>query len=364
MFTFGIEHEVAFLNKDNHFVDWSVINFAELNQIINQLPLYTDDYSLYIGDAKIREKRWYLEGIERFNNNGDFIHFDPKGIEIRTTIHSSISSTIEELTQSFSLLRSITKNHGLTPVLISFNPYQTHYSYQPPLNAYELKLRQDDNGYQMEHLAMLTYGPDLNIGQQGLSFESLLDLSYKLIAYSPYIIPFSFSSPFYNGQLWQGRSVRSFFRAAQRPTVRLYVDKNTLLATNNMPPFVNLARIPSEIGRLEFKAFDSCDNFLIYAGLLALLKGLLLDKTLSERASIADTTLYQHVAKLGFDDEAIALKAKQIIMAAETALGIDEDAQLLQPLKRMLQQRQTPADTMIAQFKKTHSITHVLQQSY
>ena len=102
---FGIEHEVAFLNKEDTFVDFSCTAFDDFDQIIETLPLYPQDYpQLRIGDAGIKVKRWYIEGFERFRDSEKPIDCMPKGIEIRTTIHSNIQNTLSELTQSFRLL--------------------------------------------------------------------------------------------------------------------------------------------------------------------------------------------------------------------------------------------------------------------
>ncbi|MBW4494595.1 MAG: hypothetical protein KME26_16215 [Oscillatoria princeps RMCB-10] len=218
MFTFGIEHEVAFLDSAGLFVDWTTATFADLDHIIAQLPLYPSDYpQLYVGDAVIRKKRWYIEGIERFSETGAPLHFDPKGIEIRTTIHPSIQGAVEELRHNFACLRALAEACGFTAVLTSFNPYQTKYIYAPPLNNYEQELRRDDPTYQTEHVAMLTYGPDLNLALADMSAAAAIDTGRKLTAYSPYITSFSYSSPFYAGQLWEGLSVRTFIRTGIRP---------------------------------------------------------------------------------------------------------------------------------------------------
>lgn len=37
------------------------------------------------------------------------------------------------------------------------------------------------------------------------------------------------------------------------------------------PSLTKPARLPAEVGRIEFKACDSCDDFALYAALLALL---------------------------------------------------------------------------------------------
>src|SRR5947209_4822631 len=98
MFCFGIEHEVAFLNKEGRFADYSCTKFADFNQIIERLPIYSSDYpTLRTGGDGIRKKRWYIEGFERFADSEKIIEYIPKGIEIRTTIHSDIHSAVTEL---------------------------------------------------------------------------------------------------------------------------------------------------------------------------------------------------------------------------------------------------------------------------
>ena len=64
MFHYGIEHEVAFLDNAGNFADFSRTKFADFNQIVERLPIYKEDYpDLRIGDAGIKEKRWYIEGL-------------------------------------------------------------------------------------------------------------------------------------------------------------------------------------------------------------------------------------------------------------------------------------------------------------
>ena len=171
-FSFGIEHEVAFLNREGEFADFSRTTFDDFNQIIEELPLYPQDYpQLRIGDAGIKKKRWYIEGFERFEDSEKVVDCVPKGIEIRTTIHSSIKDTISELTESFHLLTDIASSFGFTPVLVSFNPFHTVFEPDPPLNAYEIKRRQASPEKQTAHIPMLTYGPDLNLSVKGLTTE-------------------------------------------------------------------------------------------------------------------------------------------------------------------------------------------------
>ena len=364
MFYFGIEHEVAFLNHEGKFADFSRTKFADFNQIVEKLPTYPSDYpQLRVGDAGIKEKRWYIEGFERFEDSENVIECVPKGIEIRTTINSTIQNAINELSESFSLLHETAADFGFSPVLVSFNPYYAVFEPQPPLNDYEIKRRQTSPEKQTAHIPMLTYGPDLNISVSGLSTEGVIDIGRKLTYYSPYIVPFSYSSPFYQGTLWDGLSVRTFIRTGKRPAVMVFVEKPEQLI-NSVPSLTKIARIPAEVGRIEFKAFDSCDDFRIYAALLALLKGLVLDKTLLGRATIPDAEKHQISAKEGFDNQDILATARQVLQASEVALADDPDVELLAPLKVMLEKRETPAHKLIEVFNRVGSIQEALLHTY
>ncbi|MEH2319650.1 glutamate--cysteine ligase [Nostoc sp.] len=364
MFLFGIEHEVAFLNKEGKFADFSHTKFADFNQIIERLPTYPSDYpQLRVGDAGIKMKRWYIEGFERFADSDEVIDCHAKGIEIRTTIHSNIQGAITELSESFHLLREVAANFDLSPVLVSFNPYNPVFEPQPPLNDYEIKQLQAYPDEQTANIHMVTYGPDLNISMAHLSTEDVIDIGRKLTYYSPYIVPFSYSSPFYMGALWDGLSVRTFIRTGKRPAALVFIQEQEQLI-NSIPSLTKIARIPAEVGRIEFKACDSCDDFFIYAALLALLKGLVLDETLLGRATVPDAALHQLSAKEGFDNEDIFGNATKVLQAAEVALEDDPDVQYLTPLKVLLAKRKTRSHELIEMFHRLSSIEEVIRQTY
>ncbi|MEM6752952.1 MAG: glutamate--cysteine ligase [Cyanobacteria bacterium P01_C01_bin.38] len=364
MFHFGIEHEVAFIDNAGKFADFSSVKFADFNQIVEKLPVYKDDYpELRIGDAGIKQKRWYIEGFERFADSEKVIECVPKGIEIRTTINPDIHSAIAELSESFRLLKETAAQYGFSPTLISFNPHYDAFVPNPPLNEYEAKRRQASPEKQTANIPMLTYGPDLNISMLGLSTERIIDIGKKLTYYSPYIIPFSYSSPFYQGRLWEGFSVRTFVRTGRRPAAMVFLGKQEELI-KSIPSLTKIARIPAEIGRIEFKAFDSCGDFSIYAGLLALLKGIVLDESLPGRAIVPDAEKHQVSAQEGFDNEEIFTNAKLILKSVETVLENDPDVDLLAPLKTFIEKRETPAHELIRLYRNTNSIEATLKQTY
>ncbi len=364
MFTFGIEHEVAFLNREGQFADFASTSFAEFEAIIAKLPTYAGDYPwLHVGDAGIRVKRWYIEGLERFDASGKLIDHLSKGIEIRTTPHPTIQGAIDELTQSFRILYETVVESGFSPVLTSFHPYRSEFVPDPPFNAFEEAQLQISPEDLTSPFSLLTYGPDINMSMQSMTTSAMIDIGHKFTYYSPYIIPFTYSSPFIEGHLWGGLSVRTFLRSGLRPATLVFLAHADELL-DSVPSLTKLARIPGEVGRIEFKGCDSCDDFTIYAGICALLKGLALDTTLSGRALTPDVPLHQRSAFQGFSNTDISAGALAVLDAVRRALGADEDAQFLDPLYFMLQEGLTPAHRMIDTFQMTGSVGVALSKTY
>ncbi|GIW06544.1 MAG: hypothetical protein KatS3mg060_1349 [Dehalococcoidia bacterium] len=334
MVRFGIEHEVAFLCADGRFADWTTIRFADLDALIRPLPRFDSDYPmLRIGDLGIKEKRWYIEGYERYDDEGRYLETAPKGIEIRTTIAPSIAAAIEELSTSFDVLAREAAAVGLEPVWIALNPVRERFVPVPPLRAWEEARRASSPEKRTAEIPMLTYGPDLNLSVEGMSSEACIDAGMKLTYYSPYIVPFSFSSPFYLGRRWLGYSKRTDLRTGERPAAMVFLADHSKLMTSR-PSLTKPARVPAEDGRIEFKAFDSLADFRLYGSLLALLKGVVLDQTLPGRARVPDRTLHQRVARLAFDDEEIVAGAAAVLEAASRALASDPDRDRLGPTGR------------------------------
>ncbi len=359
-FRYGLEHEIALINEKGAFADFSNTAFSELQAIVEALPLYPSDYpQLRIGDAGIKHKRWYIEGFERYDLEGKVLDCPPKGIEIRTTICDDIDAAVAELTQSYQLLKEKLQKTGFRPTAISFNPYQTEYVPDPPLNSFEEKMRDDSPEAGTANIHMLTQGPDISLSAVEMPIEKAIDAAQKLTFYSPYLVPFSFNSPFYNGKLWDGLSVRTFVRTGRRPAAMVFMDDLSHMI-DSAPSLTQKARVPAENGRIEFKAFDSSPDLTQYARLGLLLKGLILDDTLSGRAIVPDADLHQQSAKKGFDDPKIHAMSAIIVAAAQAALKDPQEAERLAPLQEMLEARRTPAHTLIDLYRQKGSIEEAL----
>ncbi|HZG92343.1 MAG TPA: glutamate--cysteine ligase, partial [Pseudonocardia sp.] len=106
-FRYGIEHECAMVRADGTFADFTSVTFDELQSVVDALPEDPADYpQLRIGDQGIKRKRWYVEGYERFDERGGLLRCDPKGIEVRTTIHPSVDAAVTALGADLTLLDS------------------------------------------------------------------------------------------------------------------------------------------------------------------------------------------------------------------------------------------------------------------
>ncbi|MEO1590994.1 MAG: glutamate-cysteine ligase family protein [Cyanobacteria bacterium J06632_22] len=353
------------MRSDGQFADFSNTCFTEFEAIVAQLPQYAQDASqLRVGDAGIRSKRWYIEGYERFSEVGKLVGCMPKGIEIRTTIHEQIDETIAELTESFQQLCQVAAAVHYTPALTSFNPRLTRFTPDPPFNWLEQQRIVQSPEEQTEQLAMLTYGPDLNISIEGLSDAKILtDIAKKLTYYSPFLVPFSFSSPFSVGQLWDGLSARTFYRTGRRSAAIAYLEDPKDVVTTQ-PPLTKPAKLPAEVGRIEFKAFDSCGNFSLYGSLLALLKGLVMEHYLTGRASVPDTALHQEAATKGWNSVRIFAGSRDVLRAARAALAGDPDCGRLDLLDNLLMWRRNQAMEMRKAHEQGDAISQILARGY
>lgn len=358
-FRFGIEHEFAVIDDTNTFCDFTNTTFEQLDRVVERMPVFESDYpSLRVGDLGIKKKRWYIEGFERFASDGRYLRTDPKGFEIRTPICSSLGGAIDTLTADFERWREVASEFGYRSARTSLNPFRSEYVPQPELNEWEVAQRQTPEE-QTAYIHMLTYGPDISFSHPDMPVEQVIDIGRKLTFYSPYVVPFTFSSPFYEGRLWGGYSRRTFYRTGPRPSVLVHVGRERDLVPS-FPTLTDRARLPAEVGRIEFKAFDCVADLAAYRALGTLLLGLALDETLPGRALVPDEALHRRSATVGFDDDDIRVPAGRVIRAALEALPT-ELRPLLEPLREMLESRRTPAHAMIDAFRESGDVVRAVE---
>lgn len=358
-FKWGIEHEFAVINRSGEFCDFTNTTFEDFNELIAVMPTYESDYpGLRVGDLGIKSKRWYIEGFERFSETGEYLRTDIKGFEIRTPICHSLDDAVKTLRADFALWEEKAKPLGFSATSAAFNPFQVEFIPAPPLNPWEVAHRKTPEE-RSAFIHMLTAGPDISFSHPDLSTEATIDIAKKLTFYSPYIVPFSYSSPFYQGELCGGLSYRTYYRTGRRPAVMVFVDTDEALIKSE-PTLTEKARLPSEVGRIEFKAFDAIADLDLYQSLGTLLLGIALDDTLEGRAIVPDRALHQFSAKRGFSEDSIFAQTKVLLAAAKRALPSDYHHSI-DYLESILESRRVQADRMVDVFKQTGSILQAIK---
>ncbi|MGD9526931.1 glutamate--cysteine ligase [Pseudonocardia sp.] len=358
-FRYGIEHECALLRTDGSLADFASATFEELQGVVDALP-ETDDPDLRTGDQGIKRKRWYVEGYERFDLDGELVRCDPKGLEIRTAIHGSVEDTTAALASDAALLDGAARARGLVPVTVGFNPLRSAYTVDPPLNAWERRHRQGSPEERTADLHMVTYGPDLNLSRAGLGGAALVDVGRKLTYYSPWLVPLSFSSPFRDGAPWGGLSARTALRTGARPAALVFLGPGDEQIPSD-PSLTQPARLPAEIGRIEFKAFDACPGTDLYGELLSLLTGLICDETLPGRATVPDAAAHRRVAGPGLADDDVHRCTGALLDAAERALpGAEAHVARLASLRERWARRECPATELLRRHAEGGSLPALL----
>ena len=288
----GIEFEYLIVDMDGpepgRVRDFTNLPFDDIRELLEDKP-GRDDPSLATGDLGIRSGYWYLEGDERSHDDGRFRTMAVKGVEIRTPPRQSVAAAIRELIEIEGQLTAVLARNGLGLAIGGFNPVPAAYVFDPPLNRCELAMRRADRSFDGAHIYTLSYGPDINLSMPGWSADQSLDAARKLNWYSPYIVPFSFSSPFAAGQVWHGCSKRTYERAAHRPAVKLFLAEETAAGFASRSRLVHPARLPGEVGRIEFKSFDAMPSLELLTACCHLLEGVCLATDLPERGEDTDS---------------------------------------------------------------------------
>ena len=344
---FGIEFEYLLLDRDGDLLDFTSLDYATMSALIADRP-GLDDAELARGDLGIKAGYWYLEGDERFDEDGRFRTLEVKGIEIRTPPRRGVEAAVGQLLVLERQLSAQLRRHQLGLGICGFNPLRAEYHFEPPLNDWERALRASQRAYDGAQVTTLSYGPDLNLSFPGWSLERSLDAVRKLNAYAPYLVPFSFSSPFHAGRKWHGLSKRTYERASLRPAVKLFV-----AAEDCASALLHPARIAREHGRIEFKAFDAFLDAETLAACCHLLAGICLAPGLPRRSETADVALYRRAALAGFADTVVRDEARRIVDAAAAALAEQGAGDVLAPLDELLATTTTPAHGLLATYRRT-----------
>lgn len=351
----GIEFEYLIVDRDgplpSRVRDFGNLDFAWIEGVLADKPGRRDP-ALATGDLGIKSGYWYLEGDERFAPDGRFRRLEVKGVEIRTPPAPDVAAAVSALLAVEARLDATLAGHGLGLAVAGFNPTRAAYAFEPPLNPWEQALRRRVPAYAGAEVSTLSYGPDINLSGPGWSPARSLDAARKLNAYAPWLVPFSFSSPFHAGAPWGGPSRRSLLRPRLRPAVKLFLPAEQRAALATPSPLVHPPRLASEAGRIEFKAFDAIPSAALLRACCQLLVGVCLSPELALRSETADLALYEGGARHGFADPAVRAGAARVLAAAGRALAANgHDPAELAPLEQLLAAALTPADAMLAAWR-------------
>lgn len=312
MLKVGFEQEFVFADNEGRYLDSDVVDYSLFSNIVDDFPAYEDD-DLYLECKSLERypKRCYVEGFERHDADGRIIETLPKGLEIRTLPHTSVAGVIEEFRNSYNTVMYLAKRAGLSPVLTSRHPFKSSLAMESHLGEGESKTRTKQE-LAIAMRSMLSHGLHVNVSLGDVPREKMLDLVAKINYYAPALIPWSFSSPFYDCQVFDGLSYRNYFRAGTRKLVELH-DRQGLLI-------------------LEFRAFDSCANTRLLQALLNLFCGFLLDESLPGRLSEQDPERLKLSSTIGFDDPSLRQEGLLILRASQAALDQGESLVFLESM--------------------------------
>jgi hypothetical protein len=304
MMLVGIEQEFVFADQDGHYLDADNSDYSLFSTIVDSFPAYPEDETyLECKSLETYPKRCYVEGFERHDNHGRTIETQPKGLEIRTLPHTTVEAVVAEFRQSWHLVMNQASQLGLTPLLTSRHPFKTQLGVHKRLDPVEHRIRTEAQ-LRVAIGAMFTHGMHVSVSLDHLGLAERQDLVEKVNHYAPVLIPWSFSSPFYAGKLFEGLCARNYMRAHSRSLADLRVRRGAPV--------------------LEFRGFDNCGDARLLEAVLRLFCGVVLDDSLTGRARAQDVERLQRSCLLGFADETLRTEALATLDAARRVIDDPE----------------------------------------
>jgi hypothetical protein len=342
MLTLGIEHEFVFADESGRYLDADNTDYSVFSDIVDEFPRFEgDDAFLDCKSLERYPKRCYVEGFERHDHNGSPIETLPKGLELRTLPHGSVAAVIEDFSSSYAEVMRLARRHGLSPVLTSRHPFKTSLSFEKQIGAEERSVRTDAE-LALARRAMFSHGLHITVSIPGLPNHELMSLAEKVRFYTPALIPWSFSSPFYQGTAFAGLCSRNYLRAESRALTEVHFRRDT--------------------GLLQFRGFDSCGDVDLLEALLQLFTGFLLDQSLPGKALKQDPEQVKRSSVAGFGDPLLREEAWKVLAAARAAL--DGGADSLGLLETMLISNDSYAARMRHRYSECGSIMESISGQY
>ena len=342
-FRFGLEAEFLLVDAATFRPLWHRdLKFKILNEALEAISIEEFQCDSFKVEAPHRKAMPYIvEGYHLPDKEMNPIDLLPKGVEIRTPVCASLEETLTTLKTLHARLQHALADLGYQAAALSFHP--TAVDFEGPQN----KRRHDFWQWAME--AMVTYGPDVNVGlpKQLASELDFNDLNKKVNFYAPALTALTLGSPLRAGDLWRirgrvGKSVRTYHRSSFAPAIEVH---------------------PDEQLRLEFKTFEMTTSLTDYRNYFLLWLALLLDDGLKGRAS-DQTRIYDlgRVACNGVQAETVLERASEVLIRAPDALNPwGFDCRSLDTFKQRLETGHLPADEIVTTFEREKSVPATLR---
>jgi hypothetical protein len=248
---------------------------------------------------------------------------------------------IGEFEASCAEVMRLARRRGLSPVLVSRHPFKTSLAFEERLGAEERAVRSDGE-LALARRAMLTHGLHVNVSLAGLSAERMLGLADKVNFYTPALIPWSFSSPFYEGKAFDGLCSRNYFRAESRRMADVEMRRGVPV--------------------LEFRGFDACGDARLLEAVLTLFCGFLLDESLPGRAPRQDPERLKLSSIVAFADPSLREEGRAVLRAARATLN--NGGASLALLETMLGTNDSYAARMKSRYAESGSVMDSISGQY
>lgn len=302
----GIEQEFVFTDESGRYIDADNTPYSVFAGIVEQFPACAgDDSVLDCKSLEQRPKRCYVEGFERHDAEGNVIETVPKGLEIRTMPHESVDELVAEFRNTYARVMQLARQAGLSPVLTSMHPFKNELALDGLLDETERRVRTESR-LAVARRSMLTHGLHVNVSLDGCPVNQMQSLVEKINYYTPSLVPWSFSSPFCNGSVFEGLCARNHSRAGTRSMTDLEDRQGVHV--------------------LEFRGFDAIGNTCLLTALLHLFCGLVLEDGLQGRASAQDPDRLRRSSLHGFSHPEFRREGLAILEAARAMRGEQGDS--------------------------------------
>lgn len=297
-FRFGLETEYVLADaKTICALTYRDINFDKINSLISNIPFndLPGDFSpLGIELPMTKASPIIVEGYSLVDESYKPIDMLPKGVEIRSSVCSSISECLFVQKELYKRLKTKLLEHDLT--LLSLSHHPSLKSFRGPQN----KRRYD--WWQWAMQVMTTYGPDINISvpTRLLKDFDLEDFDKKVNYYGPALSALSTGAPFFGGELGDKKSYRMHKRSIVAPAIEYHED---------------------EENRFEFKLFDMSPYEEDFRAFFLVVLALILNKDLKGRADRPER-IYElgHIAQFGLEAFGVKEKLNEFFKNIESVL--------------------------------------------